>query len=67
MQEFSAAITHQYIDAVAVFDALAEATAEAEQVRGGMYWHAGPASAPEAKYLVRPRAWGVWTHWWWPC
>lgn len=53
MLELSPAITRQYIDAVAVFDALAEATEEAAQVRGGMYWHAGPASSPESKYLVR--------------
>ncbi len=53
MFELSPAITRQYIDAVAVFDALAEATEEAAQVRGGMYWHAGPASSPESKYLVR--------------
>lgn len=53
MQELSAAITRQTIDAIAVFDALAEATAEAAQVRGGMYWHTGPASAPDNKYLVR--------------
>ncbi len=53
MLELSPAITRQYIDAVAVFDAMAEATAEAAQVRGGMYWHAGPASSPESKYLVR--------------
>ena len=53
MQELSATITRQYIDAVAVFDALEEATLEAAQVRGGMYWHAGPPSSPESKYLVR--------------
>jgi len=53
MQELSPAITRQTIDAIAVFDALAEATLEAAQVRGGMYWHAGPASAPDNKYLVR--------------
>ena len=53
MQELSPAITRQMIDALAVFDALAEATAEAAQVRGGMYWHAGPASSPESRYLVR--------------
>ena len=53
MQELSPAITRQYIDAVAVFDALTEATTEAAQVRGGMYWHAGPAASPESKYLVR--------------
>lgn len=53
MDELSPAATRQYIDAVAVFDALAEASAEAAQVRGGMYWHAGPASSPESSYLVR--------------
>jgi len=53
MQELSPTITRQTIDAIAVFDALAEATAEAAQVRGGMYWHAGPASSPDSKYLVR--------------
>lgn len=53
MQELNAAITRQCIDAIAVFEALEEATAEAAQVRGGMYWHAGPASAPDRKYLVR--------------
>lgn len=53
MQELSPAITRQTIDAVAVFEALEEATVEAAQVRGGMYWHAGPASAPDKKYLVR--------------
>ncbi len=53
MQELSSTVTRQTIDAIAVFDALAEATSEAAQVRGGMYWHAGPASAPDNKYLVR--------------
>ena len=53
MQELSSTITRQYIDAIAVFDALAEATLEAAQVRGGMYWHAGPALSPDSKYLVR--------------
>ena len=53
MQELSPTVTRQTIDAVAVFDALAEATLEAAQVRGGMYWHAGSASSPETKYLVR--------------
>ena len=53
MQELSPTITRQTIDAVAVFDALAEATLEAAQVRGGMYWHAGSASSPASKYLVR--------------
>lgn len=53
MQELSATITRQYINPVAVFDALDEATAEATQVRGGMYWHAGPPTSPESRYLVR--------------
>lgn len=53
MQELSATITRQTIDAVALFEALEDATLEAAQVRGGMYWHAGPASAPNKKYLVR--------------
>lgn len=53
MFELSPAITRQYIDAIAVFDALAEATEEAAQVRGGMYWHAGSASSPHTQYLVR--------------
>ncbi|MGB4118276.1 MAG: GSU2403 family nucleotidyltransferase fold protein [Polaromonas sp.] len=53
MLETSAAIARQYIDAVSVFEALEEAQLEAAQVRGGMYWHAGPAASPDAKYLVR--------------
>ena len=53
MLETSATIARQYIDAVSVFEALEEAQAEAAQVRGGMYWHAGPAASPDAKYLVR--------------
>ncbi len=53
MLETSASISRQYIDAVAVFEALEEAVAEAAHVRGGMYWHAGPPTAPDAKYLVR--------------
>ena len=53
MQEISAAVARQYIDAIATFEALEEAHEEAAQVRGGMYWHAGPASSPESKYLVR--------------
>jgi len=53
MLETSATIARQYIDAVSTFEALEEAQEEAAQVRGGMYWHAGPASAPDAKYLVR--------------
>ena len=53
MLEISPAIARQYIDAVSTFEALEEAQQEAAQVRGGMYWHAGPASSPDTKYLVR--------------
>jgi hypothetical protein len=53
MLEISPAIARQYIDAVSTFEALEEAHEEAAQVRGGMYWHAGPAPSPDAKYLVR--------------
>ncbi|MBC7621334.1 MAG: hypothetical protein H7293_20530 [Candidatus Saccharibacteria bacterium] len=53
MLEISATVARQYIDAVSTFEALEEAQDEAAQVRGGMYWHAGPASAPDTKYLVR--------------
>lgn len=53
MLEISANIARQYIDAVSVFEALEEAMDEAAQVRGGMYWHAGPPSSPQSKYLVR--------------
>src|ERR1035437_2601391 len=53
MLETSASISRQYIDTVSVFEALEEAQVEAAQVRGGMYWHAGPPSSPDAKYLVR--------------
>ena len=53
MLETSAAISRQYIDAVSVFEALEEALEEAAQVRGGMYWHAGPPTSPDARYLVR--------------
>ncbi|MEO8120941.1 MAG: GSU2403 family nucleotidyltransferase fold protein [Rhodoferax sp.] len=53
MLETSATISRQYIDAVSVFEALEEAQEEATHVRGGMYWHAGPPTSPESKYLVR--------------
>ena len=49
MLETSASISRQYIDAVAVFEALEEALEEAAQVRGGMYWHAGPPTSPDAR------------------
>jgi len=51
MLEINASISRQYIDAVSVFEALEEALQA--QVRGGMYWHAGPPATPDAKYLVR--------------
>jgi hypothetical protein len=50
--------TRQYIDAAATFTAYEEALAEAAKVRGGMYWHKGPASAPDETYLVRTSASG---------
>lgn len=53
MLEVSSSVARQYIDAIAVFEALEEALRDAELVRGGMYWHAGPPANPEAKYLVR--------------
>ena len=53
MLEISATIARQTIDAVSTFEALEEAQEEAAHVRGGMYWHGGPAAAPDAKYLVR--------------
>lgn len=58
MLERPADATRQYIDAVATFEAYAEALVEASKVRGGMYWHKGPASAPEDTYLVRTSASG---------
>ncbi len=57
--ERSADATRQYIDAVAAFEAFEEAMAEAAQMRGGMYWHKGPASAPEQAYLVRTSSSGA--------
>ncbi|MFZ2220122.1 MAG: GSU2403 family nucleotidyltransferase fold protein [Rhodoferax sp.] len=59
MLEISATIARQTIDAVSTFEALEEAQEEAAHVRGGMYWHAGPAAAPDAKYLVRTTPAGV--------
>lgn len=53
MLERSADATRQYIDAVAAFEACEEALKEAGQVRGGMYWHKGPAGGSGADYLVR--------------
>jgi hypothetical protein len=53
MIELRPSAARQYIDAVATFEAWEEALADADQVRGGMYWHKGPANAPEQQYLVR--------------
>jgi hypothetical protein len=53
MLELPADAMRQYIDASSVFSAYEEATAEAAKVRGGMYWHKGPPTAPEDTYLVR--------------
>ena len=53
MREIRPNVARQYIDAVSVFEAWEDAEREASQVRGGMYWHKGPPSAPEAVYLVR--------------
>lgn len=58
MLELPADATRQYIDAVATFEAYEEALAEAAKVRGGMYWHKGPMSAPDDAYLVRTSASG---------
>jgi hypothetical protein len=58
MLERPADATRQYIDAVGTFEAYEEALAEASKVRGGMYWHKGPVSAPEDAYLVRTSASG---------
>jgi hypothetical protein len=58
MFELPADAARQYIDAVATFEAYHEALAEAAKVRGGMYWHKGPASAPKTDYLVRTSASG---------
>ncbi len=49
MLERPADAMRQYIDAVAAFEAWEEALKEAEQVRGGMYWHKGSGTG----YLVR--------------
>jgi len=58
MRELSADAVRQYIDAVAAFEALEEARKEADQVRGGMYWHKGPVAGPSHDYLVRTTAGG---------
>jgi len=61
MLERQADATWQYIDSVATDEAYEEALAEASKVRGGMYWHKGPAAAPENACLVRTSASGGWT------
>lgn len=53
MDPLSHSAQRQYLDAVTAFTALEEAQHESDQVRGGMYWHKGPASNPESQYLVR--------------
>lgn len=58
MFEQPADAMRQYIDAVATFEAYQDALAEAAAVRGGMYWHKGPVTAPESMYLVRTSASG---------
>jgi hypothetical protein len=58
MLELRPNAARQYIDAVATFEAWEEALADAEQVRGGMYWHKGPPNALEQQYLVRTSATG---------
>jgi hypothetical protein len=58
MSERTADAMRQYIDAVSVFEAREEALAEAQQVRGGMYWHKGSTASPDASYLVRTSASG---------
>jgi hypothetical protein len=57
-EELGAAAIRQGIDAGKVFAALEDARREAQQVRGGMYWHKGPKQAPEQSYLVRTTAAG---------
>jgi hypothetical protein len=51
-------VMRQYIDASAALSAYEEALAESAQVRGGMYWHKGPPSAPDHSYLVRTSSTG---------
>ncbi|MGI4849351.1 MAG: GSU2403 family nucleotidyltransferase fold protein [Janthinobacterium lividum] len=58
MLEQSADVMRQYIDAVATFESLEETRRAAAQVRGGMYWHKGPAGAPHQAYLIRTSATG---------
>lgn len=58
MEALSHNAQRQYMDAVSAFTALEEAQQEAEQVRGGMYWHKGPPANPLAQYLVRTSAAG---------
>lgn len=58
MLERPADAMRQYIDAVSTFEAYEEARVEAAKVRGGMYWHKGPAAALDDAYLVRTSASG---------
>ncbi len=58
MLELAPDAMRQYIDAVAAFEAYEEAVKEAEQVRGGMYWHKGSVAGGGNDYLVRTSAVG---------
>ena len=52
MQELRAAAARQYLDAVAVFEAVEQAVQDTSEVRGGMYWH-------KSGYLVRTSTTGA--------
>lgn len=58
LEELDAQALRQYLDAEKAFRACDEARREAQQVRGGMYWHKGSKSAPDVPYLVRTSAAG---------
>jgi hypothetical protein len=57
LTELSAAQLRQYIDAEAVFSALEQATSEAAEVRGSMFWRQQGANT----YLIRTSAAGAQT------
>jgi hypothetical protein len=59
MIELPEGALRQYIDASSVFTAYEEATHEAGQVRGGMYWHKAPPGSASDSYLVRTTALGA--------
>lgn len=58
MLERPADTLRQYIDAASTFEAYEEVLTEVAKVRGNMYRHKGPASAPDEAYLVRTSASG---------